>query len=326
VLWRTGEVCKVKRLACLASVVCLAIAAPRVEAQFQNEVSEAVRYGPERVYRYRCGVIVWASGGPCRGIVATAPLPSEWPEQKVTIVEEDFSPGTRVAYRTVEGSVRQMVVQIPFLAPGHELRAVVTTEVRRRPQLPPDDPDSFVLPPKRRLPRAVRPYLGPSPGIESTSAKIVRLARQIAPDEQVAWKKVEAIGEWVRENIQYQDGRHQGAIATLERRTGCNEDLVSVFIALCRANGIPARTVWIYRGCYAEFYLQDSEGQGHWFPCRLTGTPAFGQMPDTTPILEKGDNFRSPTDPRRRRRFLAETLSGAGGTPQKRFIRELVGQ
>jgi transglutaminase-like putative cysteine protease len=251
-------------------------------------------------------------------------VPNDWPEQEVTIVEEDFSPGARVSYRMVEGTVKQMVVQIPFLPPGQEVRALVTAEVRRKAQLRPQNTDDFVLPNKRRAERSVRLFLGPSPGIESTSSKIRNVAKELSKGEQSAWRRVESMYDWVREKVEYRDGKHKGAIAALGDGTGCNEDLVSLFIALCRASDIPARTVWVHGGCYPEFYLQDGEGEGHWIPCRMTGTRAFGEMPDHSPILEKGDNFRSPKNPRERKRYLPESLDGAGGRPRVKFVRELL--
>jgi hypothetical protein len=56
----------------------------------------------------------------------------------------------------------------------------------------------------------------------------------------------------------------------------------------------------------------------------MTGTRAFGEMPDHSLILEKGDNFRSPKNPRQRKRYLSESLDGAGGRPQVKFVRELL--
>ena len=43
--------------------------------------------------------------------------------------------------------------------------------------------------------------------------------------------------------------------AALRDGTGDCEELSSLFIALCRAHGIPARTVWVPDHCYPEFYL-----------------------------------------------------------------------
>jgi hypothetical protein len=95
--------------------------------------------------------------------------------------------------------------------------------------------------------------------------------------------------------------------------------MTSLFVALCRANGIPARTVRVPGHCYPEFYLLERNGKGHWFPCQAAGTRAFGAMPDPRPVLQKGDNV-SATDPRTNKkktqvRFLPETLVGtpAGG-------------
>jgi hypothetical protein len=97
-----------------------------------------------------------------------------------------------------------------------------------------------------------------------------------------------------------------------------------LFIALCRASEVPARMVWVQGHCYPEFYLQDAEGGEHWFPCQVAGSRAFGSMPDHRPILQKGDNFRSPKNRRERKRYLPETLDGAGGRPSVKFVRQLV--
>ncbi len=306
---------------------CLALSAivttPAV-AQFRDSGSKGPKLGDSLVQRWQAGLIVRADSGPCRGLVGTAPVPADWPEQKVRILEEDFSPTARVSYQTVEGTVKQMIVQVPYLPAGEECRAVVTVEVERWSQLPPDSPDIYVLPEKKRIPRDVRPYLGPSPGIENTSSKIRSLARQFRGEDQTAWQKVKAICDWVGENVQQKEGCQGGAVAVLRAGAGDHEDLASLFIALCRASGIPARMVWVEKYCYPEFYLEDEEGNGYWFPCQVAGNADFGAMPDHRPIIEKGDNFPSPTDRRERKRFLSETLKVSGAKPSKEFIRRAV--
>jgi hypothetical protein len=87
----------------------------------------------------------------------------------------------------------------------------------------------------------------------------------------------------------------------------------SLFVALCRAESIPARLVRVPGHCYPEFYLLDRNGKGHWFPCQAAGTRAFGSMPDPRPILQKGDNVLVPepgTKKKTKVRFLPETLIG----------------
>jgi hypothetical protein len=306
--------------ACLVWVACCKATA---WAQFQKSDAKGPKLGEALVQQWRAGMIITAGTTPCRGLVGTAPIPVDWPEQQTTIVEEDFSSTARVSYRTVEGTVKQMVVHVPLLPPREECRAIVTLEVKRSAQLPPDNTDNYVLPQKRKLPRDVLPYLGPSPGIECTSAKIKSLAKQFDVTEGKAWDQIEAIYDWVRSNVEHKQGNQGGALAALKDNRGDHEDLTSLFIALCRANNIPARTVWVPNHCYAEFYLEDDEGGGHWFPCQVAGSRAFGEMPDHRPILQKGDNFRSPSDRRERKRYLPETLDGAGGRPRVKFIRGL---
>jgi hypothetical protein len=291
--------------------------------QFLESDAKGAKLGESVTQHWQAGVIVTARSGPCQGIVATAPLPVDWPEQEARIVEEDVCPWAKLSYRTVDGSVKQMVVVIPFLPAGAECRAVVTVEVTRHAQLRPQETDLFVLPEKRRIPRQIRTYLGPSPGIESTSSRIRNLARKLEIDGATAWEQVEAIYDWVREKVEHKQSHQGGALAAVQSGTGDHEDLTSLFIALCRASDVPARTVWVKNHSYPEFYLEDEEGEGHWFPCQAAGSRAFGEMPDHRPILQKGDNFRAPGS-RERKRYLPETLDGKGGRPSVKFVRELV--
>ena len=107
--------------------------------------------------RLMVGMKVTAKGGPCRGIYATAPVPFDWPEQEVRIVDEQIGPAVRnLKYRSIDGTVRQMLVEIPYLAPGEEVDALVTFEVTRRTMEAPDEGETsgYVIP--KRLPRNVR--------------------------------------------------------------------------------------------------------------------------------------------------------------------------
>jgi hypothetical protein len=306
---------------CVAMV--LGLEAP-ASGQFLQPETNGARLGEAATQCWRAGVIITARRGPCRGIVATAPIPVDWPEQQTKVIGEDFSPLAKVSYRTVEGGVKQMVVQVPFLPAGAECRALVTVEVTRHAQLPPENTDAFVLPDKRKMPREIRFYLGPSPEIESRSARVKSAARELDVDQEHPWKGIESIYDWVRQKVAYKEGHEGGALAALEKGEGDHEDLTSLFIAMCRATGVPARTVWVQGSCYPEFCLEDEKGKGYWFPCRMAGNRAFGEMPDHRPILEKGDNFRSPHDRRDRKRYLPETLDGQGGAPSYKFVRELV--
>jgi transglutaminase-like putative cysteine protease len=290
------------------------------------EQSNGIKLDKQLVQRWKVGMSITAPAGPCAGIYGTATVPTDWPEQQVRIVDEDFSPQVKdVAYRTLDNGVKQMRISIPMLNPGQEAHAFVTFEVTRSSILGPADPAQFEIP--RRLPRDVGKFLAPSPKIESRHPKIRTLSRELVKDKEAAWEKAEAIYDWVRDNVEYTNGPLKGALAALNEGTGDCEELTSLFIALCRASKIPARTVWIPGHCYPEFYLQDQEGTGHWFPCQAAGTRDFGSMPDFRPILQKGDNYRVP-EKKEPQRYVAEFLKvkaiRGGGKPQVQFVRQLL--
>jgi hypothetical protein len=290
--------------------------------------ANGIKLDKQLVQRWKVGMNITA-GGPCGDILGTTPVPTDWPEQQVRIVEEDFSPEIKdVTYRTLDNGVKQMMIAIPVLRPGQKAHALVTFEVTRSSILGPDDTTQFEIP--KKLPRDIGKFLAPSPLIESRNSKITKQARDLLKDkdQEPAWQQVEAIYDWVRANVEYSNGPIKGALAALNDGNGDCEELTSLFIALCRANKIPARTVWIPGHCYPEFYLQDHEGVGHWFPCQAAGTRDFGSMPDHRPILQKGDNFLVPEKKKVPQRYVAEFLNGkfdtSGGKPQVEFVRQLL--
>jgi len=296
--------------------------------QFKSEQPEGPKLGQSQTTLWRVGMIIKASAGACRGLSGYVPIPTDWPEQEVRIVDEEKTSDVSISYETVDGGVRLMNVRISRLAAGEEAKAVLTVEVRRSILLPPEDTSQFVLPDVKKLPADIRRYLQPSPKIESRDPKIRELAKEIGADETGAWRKVEAIYDWVREKVKYQNGPLKGALAALKDGTGDCEELTSLFIAICRAADIPARTVWVPGHCYPEFYLCDKEGRGYWFPCQAAGTREFGGISELRPVLQKGDNFRPPKNGKERQRYMAEFLTGTpmpgGGKPQVTFIRETV--
>lgn len=278
------------------------------------------------VEHWKIGLVVTAKSGPCAGILGTVALPVDWPEQDVRVVKEDISPfASRVNYRMVD-TVRQMVVSIEQLPGGEEAPALLTYEITRRSLAPPDNTSELVKANSKKLPKDVRPYLGPSPGIESQHGKIKALAKKILQDSSASatdWQKVEALFDWVRNNIESRDKQSQpSAVQTLRDKASNHEGLCWLFIALCRASEVPARTVWVPKYCYPEFYLQDAEGEGYWFPCRVAGTREFGGIDEHRPIWQKGDNFRTPDRPREAVRYIPPELSGKGGEPSVNFVRE----
>ncbi len=280
--------------------------------------------GEADVQKWNFGLIVTAPNGSVGRLTGTTTVPMKWPEQGLKLVSQDVSPGVTVAYKSY-GTATQMVVNIPRVADGEEVRAILTMEITRHTILPPNETDLYVVPDAKSLPAEVKQFLNPSPLIESNHARIKAIAEEIGKGQTMAWPHVRAIYDWVRKKIQYQKKAPlTGCLEAIDRGRGdCNE-LTSAFIAICRASGIPSRTVQIPGHCYPEFYLQDDQGRGHWFPAEASGTEAFGGILTHTPILQKGDAFRisvPDTESRRPRmktetfRLLPSNLTGTNSEP-----------
>jgi hypothetical protein len=168
---------------------------------------------------------------------------------------------------------------------------VLTFDVTKLIAEPPKEAERFVV--ARRIDRDLRQYLSPSPYIESGDPRLRSIASEIVDAKSPAWEQVEAIYDWVRSNIRYQfNPQIKSGLQALEDGVGDCEELTSLFVALCRASKIPARSVWVPNHCYPEFYLLDEQGIGHWIPCQAAGEYDFGRIRESRPILQKGDNFR----------------------------------
>lgn len=298
-------------------------------AQFGDTKTKGAQLDKPLVQRYEVKIRVGASGGPCKGIIGSAPVPFDWPEQQVKIVDQDVSPLVKkVDYRMLNGSAKQMLVQIPQIPAGTIAHATITFEVSRHALLPPPDTTIFQIP--KKLDRSLLIFTGPSPFIEAKHPKIAKAAREALSEKESAsaWEKVEALYDYTRAKVEYKNGPLKGALKALDDGNGDCEELSSLFIALCRSQDIPARIVWVPGHCYAEFYLVDDEGVGHWLPCQPAGAKAFGGIPEHRPILQKGDNFRDPDRPSDKLRYVNEFLKGAavkgGGQPKVSFSGKIV--
>jgi hypothetical protein len=302
-------------------------------AQVTEVAPEAgrIKFGPPDTHRMRVGAEITASRGAARNITALVATPLDCPEQQVKILSEDFSSTVgSVEYRAVAGGeVKQMAISIPRLASGATATAIVEFEITTRPILPPEKTDDLVIP--KRPPRQVRHYMGGSPFIETKHQKIRALSKEAwdgLDGSATDWERVEALYDIVLEKVKYVEGPDKGAVDSLRDGQADCQGRSMLFIALCRANKIPARMVWVEGHAYPEFYLEDADGKGYWFPCESAGTRAFGEMPLARTILQKGDNFRVPERPRDRLRYASDYMIGLpvgnGGRPRAKFIRQPV--
>ena len=195
---------------------------------------------------------------------------------------------------------------------------MVTFECARTMQLAPDNKSSFVAADVKSLSPELRRYLGASPMIETQNTAIHKAAKDVGANAKTAWERVEALYDWMRTKVQYENGSEsKGAAAALKNGKANHDDMSALFVALCRDADVPARLVWVPEFCYAEFYLLDKNGEGHWLPCSPAGAKAFGEMPDTKLILAKGDNFRAP-EVHDRQRYIRTYLNAHPGTLRRR--------
>ncbi len=142
------------------------------------------------------------------------------------------------------------------------LRFRVTAEERVRRDFPSREGD---------IPFEVRPYMRAT-RFTPTDGKVGEIALEITRGKETILEKARAIYDWVVENT-FRDPTVQGCglgdvEVTLAKRSGKCADISSVFVALARAGGVPAREVFGLRlgkekksdltgghHCWAEFYL-----------------------------------------------------------------------
>jgi transglutaminase-like putative cysteine protease len=141
--------------------------------------------------------------------------------------------------------------------------------------------------------------------IEATNPQIIELADQIAGGETNPYVLARKYYDYVVDHARYKllgEGL-KGAVALVETDVGECGDYVSLFIALCRAAGIPSRPIvgyWAISGIdqthvWAEFYLEPFG----WIPVDPTigqQKPSqrdyyFGNMDNQRVILNKGFNL-----------------------------------
>lgn len=200
------------------------------------------------------------------------PYPTSSPHQAITDLKfsgnyssvsfaREASSGALYLYTEWVGPMRKRTLSVTFHARARERRAAKLAETR--------DP----------VPEEARPYLEPDSGIVAGDPTVASLARDITAGKRGYLARARAVYDWVVENTRRDPdvpGCGLGLIeATLASRSGKCADISSVFVALARAAGVPAREVFGLRlgrpgekditgghHCWAEFYLP---GAG-WIP------------------------------------------------------------
>jgi transglutaminase-like putative cysteine protease len=180
------------------------------------------------------------SVGEAKNVTGAFPVPIEWPEQTLTLSKPIKTQNvTRVTTKDYV-TAKMVEFEMPRLAPGETARCVIRCSITKHTQREPDNFEAFRFPvnPGNEL----RPFLRASPQIESTHPKIVKLAKETIPfsDSDTPWQQVKTIYEWVRDNIEYRfEETNRPAIEALNNKRGDCGEMTGLFVAICRARGIP---------------------------------------------------------------------------------------
>ena len=292
-----------------------------------DDTSNELRPVNPRRFRVRMGVEVVATNGLSKNVVGTFPLPRSWPEQQVKIIEREVEPPSlRVSVRTIDNGVDQVEFRANRLNSGRMARVVYTLEITKHQILPMPNPERLQFANKPNL--ELKRYLGESPFIEIRNKKVRDAADSLElVSGQTAWQQIETIYDWTRRRVKASGTRPlKGALYALTAGHGDCEERTSLFVAMCRLKGIPARSVWVDQHTYPEFYLADSAGRGHWIPCESLGQRNFGGISTYQIIFQKGDRFLMKQK-RGPQRYVTPTVSGlvgpGGAQPTLREIREV---
>jgi hypothetical protein len=128
------------------------------------------------------------------------------------------------------------------------------------------------------IPESLKAYLRPTALIQSEDPRIAKVAREITAGQSGCWSRAVAISRWVNQSLDKQmTVSLPSAVEVLESRRGdCNEHS-TLFAALARAAGIPARLCLgvVYLDGRFYYHAWNAVYCGQWIEL----DPTFGQEP-----------------------------------------------
>ncbi|HTN75136.1 MAG TPA: transglutaminase-like domain-containing protein, partial [Pirellulaceae bacterium] len=254
------------------------------------------------------------------GIRGTTVTPVKLPEQKVLDFKIETE-GCQAMLRPISNEAAQLFIAAPGIAAGQIIRAVARYKLTICKEF--HNYQEAQFPTQQKVPRDfTKVYLNDSPGIQTRDKTVKALATSLAQSGAHPWQQAKLFHQWVWENIKGRPGAYTNVLVALRDKQGDCEERAAVFVALCRASGIPARIVWVPNHNWAEFWLHDEQGQGHWIPAHTSAYSWFGYTGAHELVLQKGDNLQVPEE-RKGQRLLADWMQWQGGRPKVRYIAEL---
>lgn len=271
--------------------------------------------------KWRVGVVLVTGRDAVKDVYTYIPIPKEWPEQSVSIFDEDIPVEFAVQKIDELDGLDRLILRGRVIPPKKKIVALQTFMVTTNRVNAPPDTTVFSIPDSKD--NLAKKFIASGAEISFRNNNLRKQAKELVQGEGTDWEKVERIFDWVRDNVDQGAGDPKGSIAAFIKKEGHPEDVVGLFVAMCRANSIPARMVFCDGTQYAEFLLADPNEQLHWFPCDVVGIRAFGKIVEPKVILQKGDNIRVP-GVKGKKKFVAAygEVKSMTAPKQMMFVRE----
>jgi transglutaminase-like putative cysteine protease len=228
-----------------------------------------VRFGAARRYRVEHSVTFTNGDVELSSVELWVPVPQDLLEQSVTRLKTE--PDVPVILdKTGQAAVAKLVLSDALPAPSETVSLKVSYQVTCRARL--TSPQALARYPYREYPRdkQYETFLRPEKYVQVADDRIAELAGKFAGTCRPAPLIARDIYDYVIDHTQYKPVEGFGGAAyCLEKGHGECGDYCALFVALCRAAGVPARPVtgfWANESngwhCWAEFMLPN----GEWVP------------------------------------------------------------
>lgn len=230
---------------------------------------DLVRYGNEQEYAITHSAVVETNDVALRSLEIWVPVPTDQPEQLIRGLK--IEPRAPIV-RDVGGqaAVAKLYLNRGLPGPKESLQLQVSYRITcRPPTLVEEEVRKHRFGPYRKD-RWYRHFTRPEKKIETTLPAIVEQAKKLGDAARDPLEIARAAYDWVLDRTEYKliEG-FGGAAYCLDRGHGECGDYSALFVALCRAAGIPARPAVGFWAdavdgwhCWAEFMLPS----GHWIP------------------------------------------------------------
>jgi hypothetical protein len=277
-------------------------------------------YLEPRPYELSIGVELQGEGDAMQ-VRASTPVPLPHEEQQVDDVKIETD-GCEASIQQVGEGAAQLLLAAPSIRRGKRIAAIARYKLTLKKQYLGYARDQFPQQQPEPPPAIRKLYLGDSPGIQTRAPEIRKLHQELSAQETHPWTLAGIYQQWVHKEIEAKRGNFIGVVNALKRRYGDCEEKAAVFVALCRAGGIPARLVWVPNHNWAEFYLADHDGKGHWIPSHTSCYSWHGWTGAHELVIQKGDRVK-PVHEKKAQRLLEDWVQWIGKAPTSRFVADL---